>query len=342
MSVRHPSAYHPRRGLTLIEVLVVIGIIAILIGLTLPAVQQAREAANRTRCANHLRQIGLALHGYHGDHGAFPPSNTNKTRPQGSTYYGLFSVQTRILPYLEMRQLYNSINFEVGACPLETADYPVPIPPAAEILPPNATASQTSIDVFLCPSDAGAFPSTGCNYRANTGVGPAAHTTAEYPDGGNGLLPDYGTVRMAQVTDGLAHTAAFSERVQGSGNDSSLSPERDYFLLGANATTADMLIDACRAAARPGASGFTNGGRWWFWSGRGRTNYNHAQAPNGRVPDCLYGAMLGETGMATARSRHPGGVNVLMGDGTVRFISESTQRDVWRGLGSRNGGELVD
>ena len=107
--------------------------------------------------------------------------------------------------------------------------------------------------------------------------------------------------------------------------------------------TADQLLIACAIAARPGnAPGFVDSGRWWFWTGRERTLYNQAQVPNGSIPDCTYGGMTPMIDMATARSPHPGGVNVLMGDGSGRFVSDSIAQPVWRAFGTRNGGELVD
>jgi prepilin-type N-terminal cleavage/methylation domain-containing protein/prepilin-type processing-associated H-X9-DG protein len=336
-------AHHrrPRRAFSLIEVLVVLGIIALLAALLLPAIQSAREAARRSACANHLRQIGLALHAYHDVHSTFPPSNTAEARP---VYYpGHFSVHARILSYMEQEPLYNQINFDVGAIPLEMAGYPAVVPDALAVFHPNATVSSVRLEVFLCPSDgATGLGGTGNNYRGNTGVGPDAHTSAEYPDSGNGLFPEVGLVTMARVPDGLSHTSAFSERVRGSGSKTSFSSERDVFVAGRHLTTADVLISACRDAARPGAPAFVNGGKWWFWSGRDRTLYNHAQVPNGLVPDCLSGASRPALGMATARSRHPGGVNVLMGDGALRFVRESMIREAWRGLGTRNGRELAD
>jgi prepilin-type processing-associated H-X9-DG protein len=147
---------------------------------------------------------------------------------------------------------------------------------------------------------------------------------------------------MSSVPDGLSHTVAFSERLRGSGHQPP-DPERDIFRRMGIANTADQLLMACRIAARPSnVPGYDDSGRWWFWSGRERTLYNHAQAPNGSIPDCTYGAVTPMIDMATARSRHPGGVNALMGDGSCRFVLDTIDQQVWRGLSTRNGGELVD
>jgi prepilin-type processing-associated H-X9-DG protein len=88
--------------------------------------------------------------------------------------------------------------------------------------------------------------------------------------------------------------------------------------------------------------GFALAGDHWIWEGLDRTFYTHAQVPNGSIPDCLQGALKTPPGVSTARSRHFGGVNTLMGDGSVRFVGETIAPAVWRGLGTRNGGELVD
>jgi len=167
--------------------------------------------------------------------------------------------------------------------------------------------------------------------------------TAEYPDSGNGLFPDRGNVSPSHVTDGLSHTAAFSERNLGSGRLDSPSPERDY----TNATmpwfrTADDMLKASRIAARRDNYCFANAGDYWFWGWRATTLYTHTQEPNGRVPDGIVDPVKLIMGMVTARSQHPGGVNLLMGDGSTRFVTETISRAVWRGLGTRGGGELVE
>ena len=332
-----------RAGFTMIELLVVIGILGLLAALLLPAVQAAREAASRARCQNHLRQIGLALHAYHDVQGSFPSASIGGNLTHEDYYYGYYSVHARILPYLDQRPLFDSINFRVGTWPPDTFGFGATAYQLA-FNPINATSSSTNVSIFLCPSDGGPLAATGNNYRGCVGVGPGFVTWAEKPDSGDGLLPDKETVTMAQVPDGLSHTALFSERVRGSGGPGSRpDPERDVLQRLGIANTADQLLLACRySAAQPDPSGYTTSGQYWFWTGRERTLYNHTQVPNGSVPDCNYGGVVPAMDMSTARSRHPGGVNVLMGDGSNRFVSGSIDQAVWRGLGTRNGRELVD
>lgn len=335
------TRYRHRRAFTLIEMLVTIGILSILAALFLPAVQSAREAARRTQCQGNLHQIGLALHSYHASANSFPPSVTTRTPPGGSVYGGFYSVQDRILPYLDQAPLYNAINYATGTWPIDT--YLAPTPSLyAELNGANATAYHTGVGVFLCPSDGGQFTSAGNNYRGCTGVGPSGVAWIELPDSGNGMFPEIGTITAARVADGLSHTVAFSERLRGSGRQPP-DPERDIFKRAGIINTADQLLIACRIAARPANTpGYVTSGQWWFWTGRERTLYNNAQVPNGSIPDCTYGGMTPMVDMATARSRHPGGVNVIMGDGTGRFVTDSIAQPVWRGFGTRSGGELVD
>jgi prepilin-type N-terminal cleavage/methylation domain-containing protein/prepilin-type processing-associated H-X9-DG protein len=340
------------RGFTLIELLVVIGIVLVLGAFLIPAVQSARESSRRAFCQNNLRQLGIALQNYDSSYGCYPQCNTSSfrdTREKGSweahvVYNGEFSIHVRLLPYMELRSVYDSINFAVGTAAPELFGGGARLtkPDLSALVAVNATASATRVAAFLCPSDGGPFAEAGTNYRGNAGVGPAGGTSAEYRDSGNGLFSDVWLTRAAYVTDGLSHTAAFSERLRGSGEDDRPLPERDFWAMPPYVISADDLLRGCQISARPGATPvFTRGGRWWFWAGRERTLYSHTQEPNGRVPDCLL-KMVFPFGMATARSRHYGGVNVLMGDGSTRFVKESIDRSVWRGLGTRNGGELVD
>ena len=342
-----PHRRAPRGGFSLIELLVVIGIISILIALLLPAVQAAREAARRARCQNNLRQLGLALHSYHDSNGCFPIEITNHfdslldpENPQPFDYSGEFSVQSRLLPGLDQMPLYNSINFDVGTV---SGFLGLSTPEVQAMYAVNETAIQTGVSVFLCPTDGGQF-AAGTNYRGNVGVGVNPLPSFIHPDSGNGLLVELGLTRAASVADGLSHTAAFSERLQGSGGRR-LDPNRDFYAgRTGHPGTADDLMVACRISARPryDDAGFVQSGDHWFWAGRDQTTYIHAQVPNGPIPDCLFSAIRVPPGLSTARSDHPGGVNVVMADGSVRFVAETIDQSTWRGLGTRNGGELVD
>lgn len=336
-----------RPGFTLIEALVTMGILSLAAALILPAVQQAREAARRARCGNNLRQMGLALHAYHESNGCFPIICTSgyDYHEKHFTSVGFFSIQTRLLPYLEARALYDGINFTVGAIPPKT--YGVWLNREFRALnAPNVTVSGISIATFVCPSDVVPPGVVGSNYRANMGNGHWHLTTTEFPDSGNGIFEVLRVTSAARVPDGLSHTAAFSERLIGTGADgrTPFDPRRDLYGAITWVYTADQLLRSCQAAtlARPLNRGYGLAGYWWFWFGLEQTAYTHTQAPNGPVPDCLMPGMVTPPGMMTARGRHSQGVNLVMGDGSLRFMTSSIAQPVWRAFGSRNGGELID
>jgi prepilin-type N-terminal cleavage/methylation domain-containing protein/prepilin-type processing-associated H-X9-DG protein len=331
-----------RNGFTLIELLVVLGVLSILTALALPAVQRAREAARRSRCVNNLKQIGLAIHNYESVNGCYPIVCTNDIIGGKSTG-GFYSIHTRLLPYLEQVSLYQSINFSTGTFPTDTYLYGPLGARERAINKANQTVYQTQVAAFLCPSDGGPFEATGNSYRGNVGTGLSMVTTAEHPDSGNGFFLELNVSYPARIVDGLSHTAAFSERLRGSNRPTTPVPSRDSFFLPVITLTADDLLKGCRIAARPSDNpAYATGGQFWFWTGKERTLYTHTETPNGAVPDCTWGGAMTTAGMITARSLHPGGVNVLMGDGTVRFVPDGIAQAVWRGFGTRNGGELVD
>jgi len=333
-----PSSNSP--AFTLVECLVAVGVIGMVASLTLPAVQSARQAARSAACLNNLRQIGLGVNGYVSDYNCFPPAIL-KGSDKVLTF---FSAQTRLLPYLGHAEYFNSLNYDAGAVPIEVG---LRRPTARDLWrnSPNETVYHSQVGLFLCPSDGGPFANSGCNYRGNAGVGPAGGVSAEHPDSGNGIFPEHEFVSASRVTDGLSHTIAFSERLRGSGRDSPISPSRDFYMSPGfrTAYTADLSMLLCRIAARgTNHSAFLQSGEWWFWTGRERTLYDHTQAPNGYVPDCLHGRVRTAMAMATARSFHSGRVNCSMGDGSARSVSQSINLPVWRALGTRNGGELTD
>jgi len=335
-----------RAGFTLIELLVVCAIVAILIGLLLPAVQSAREAARRAHCANNLKQIGLALAAYEAQYNAFPfqfsrglySALVTRDCNEGNISTPRLSAQVRLTPFLERPEVFAALNVTMEWC--HTRDY---LPH-----PANATALDVRIATLLCPSDGLAFSGAGypTSYRGNNGVGPGLNTTSESPDSGNGFFPHEASFPAAAVVDGLAHTVAFSERLVGSGGKPG-SAERDFGNISINhrgaSLTADFALDVCRlAAASPSFPQRSDAGYLWHEGSRANAYYSHAQEPNGLIPDAITNNANPARGVATARSHHPGGVNALMGDGSTRFVAESIRRPVWRALGTRNGRELVE
>ena len=329
-----------RPGFTLLELLVGVSIVGLLVALILPAVQSAREAARRLQCENNLKQIGLALHSYETSNKCFPLNWGNpRVDPKlGRPFYigaRPYSALTRLLADLDLQPLFASINFNVETFPNGAeCDFP---------FPQNLTAYGTSIAVFLCPSDGESIPG-GCNYRGNYGIGPCFGPTRQAYDSGNGFYMFPGVLGPQSFPDGLSHTVAYGERLRGTGADGGVFPARDFgdidVMTYCVSRDADVALDCARLASTNGFPAYRSAGFTWFYGDFECAAYNHAQEPNGRIPDALVAGPW--FGIATARSLHPGGVNSLMADGSVRFVRQSVGRGVWRALGTRNGGELVE
>jgi prepilin-type N-terminal cleavage/methylation domain-containing protein len=307
---------HRRSAFTLIELLVVIAIIGILMGLLLPAVQKVREAANRMKCTNNLKQIGLALHSYHDSQRSFPP---------GGDANGI-AVHCYLLPYLEQDNLYKSINFTLSAND-----------------PANAAARATIVSTFLCPSDPVTVLPTGNpgnNYRANYGVSivnsypTAVNATMPPPDGGFWTSSPY---RIADIIDGTSNTAAFSEHIKGDFSNGIASADGDTFQPGTYPATPDQALADCNAIdiTNLAFQGNSTAGGNWMSNGHTSTRYYHAFPPGNR--SCMFPPQRIST---TANSGHTRVVNVLLFDGSVRAVPYSISLTTWRAMGTRNGSEV--
>jgi prepilin-type processing-associated H-X9-DG protein len=292
---------------------VVIAIIAVLIGLLLPAVQKVRESAKRMSCENNLKQIGLGLYNYESANHVFPP---------GSNTMG-FTVVALLMPYLEQGNISNTINFNVS-----------PDSPANSV--PNAT----TVPLLLCPSDPMYLAPQGMagnNYFANYGTNINFFQNSTVANGPFALM-DTG-VSVLGIVDGTSNTAAFSELLKGDFNNAVYS-KADWINVSALGlpTTAAQAYSICQSANPQNLSYqcFSSGGAWLGDDNTG-TAYTHVVPPN--TTNCVWLANL--TFAITASSGHDNGVNVLLCDGSVHFITNSINLSTWQALGTRNGGEVV-
>ncbi len=319
---RHPAKWRLVRGFTLIELLVVIAIIGVLIALLLPAVQAAREAARRTQCINNEKQIGLAIHNHESQHRHFPAGYwwsqvwSNRESDE-STWI------THILSYIEQGNLDATRNANISGSWFGNSG-----------VDPNVDAiRQAHPPVFLCPADTkrqlANWPSPGNafwargNYVANNGIGPMTvdqsapfipESTVVKP----GVFMQNSKLKFSSLVDGSSNTVFISELL-------------------------------------------TSPGEWDF---RGVMHYpegalyQHNRTPNSPVPDDFRSSMCDSFPrgpcvgtypdwstrkvILTARSNHSGGVNVLMGDGSVRFVTDSVELATWQALSSPAGREVID
>jgi prepilin-type N-terminal cleavage/methylation domain-containing protein/prepilin-type processing-associated H-X9-DG protein len=316
-----PRTGRLRRAFTLIELLVALGVIAIILGLTLPAVQSAREAARRLSCVSNLRQIGIASHNYAASWTGFPPSSSGFLLPGGRGVYP--STHVSLLSYLEQSALFNGINFAV------------PMLELADLESANHTAAASAVAIYLCPSDSATTGGDfgGNSYRANLGTCEAC------PDEGHGAFLATSAVNLAGFTDGLSNTLSFAEKSVAS--IGSYTPNRDWLRVNSHPQlTADEWAGLCVAQTDP-TLGRLDGGRTWMIAGGVYTHFYSATGPNSRIPDCGSYFYNQGYGAFAARSFHPDGVNALFADGSARWFASTTSVPVWRALSTRDRGEII-
>ena len=344
------SRLERRRGFTLIELLVTISIIALLIALLLPAVQSAREAARRAQCVNNLKQIGLGLHSYHDVHGSLPRGRAyipepGKTGSQSSCDSLITdkSFLVGILPFVEQGAVYNSVN---QLTTIYSKD--------------NRTILAVAIGIYACPSDGDSGrPREGyslANVLDGAGIlnNPMQLTSTSYagvrgstvtsafPDPAlncqispiaaseaNGIITDLSPIAFASVSDGLSFTMMAAEKSVAS-------------------------LRAFERPLQPRSQNFFEQSGWWFSGNNGDTLITTFYPPNAYRKLSIG---VPESWLWSASSQHPGGVNVLIADGSVRFIKDTIQSreldpfqatpivasvpGAWQALGTRNGGEAV-
>ncbi|MHB8901480.1 MAG: DUF1559 domain-containing protein [Thermoguttaceae bacterium] len=346
-----------KRGFTLVELLVVIAIIGILIALLLPAVQAAREAARRSQCTNNLKQMALACHNYHDTYKGFPALGV---RGMGSDVGWWYSGLIALLPYIEQSALYDGMMAQ--ARPSGTG---LPTPWATGNNAFNNSYWKRDISAFICPSEGGPPPNRGespalTSYRFCTGDDyhqnhfPPSNSSRD----NRGIFQPERWLNMASIKDGTSNTVMLGESGIGSGGAADLYGGVAVTMQAWNPAacsarynaTTKQLTPPVRADFRP------PGGR--AWDGRPYfVGFCTLVPPNG--PSCHWGGVDGNEHMGTLSSAHPGGGNVALGDGSVRFISETIDSGnqsvddvatpggrpspwgVWGALGSRSGGEPV-
>ncbi len=334
------TRFNQRRGVTLADVLVSLGVIGVLITLTLPAVQRARESARQLQCRDHLRQLGIASQNHLATKiDKFPYTATNGSDSRGEVLLASVSPHQNLLEFLDRSALRNRLRPDLSVVndTQFTPNFTDPI--LIELL-------ATRIPVFLCPSDVQRPGAT--NYRANMGFGPGVYgpdSTAISGFIGNvsGAFVHGRSTRPSEFRDGFSNTILFSEKLIGDGNASHFTPWSDfYFASTYQILTVDDAVLACGSLEQPSPIHASYSGWTWWFGGWNSTWYNHILPPNSRIPDCSEGTYAmagGGSGSYSARSFHTGGVNAVFADGSARFVSDQIDLFVWRSLSTRGGEE---
>ncbi len=344
-----------KSGFTLIELLVVIAIIAILIGLLLPAVQKVREAAARAKCSNNLKQLGIALHAHHDSIGYLPLRENRFT----TGYTGRMSGLIDLLPFMEQAPLYNSLPTSVTTTAANTEGSPTR--PWDGGFAPWTQQPPT----FLCPSDRdGGSGVKDTSYMLCSGDTIDKHTdnnaTATRGMFGKRTSLDNGTrpkgFKLTEISDGTSNTIAMSERRRGDAGD---QRTLTYSLGAAWFTSPSQCLSLFNKSTNTWSGGYARLGAWagqrWADGGMGFGGLTTNAPPNSY--SCAWNDHDAQNGLYPPSSNHTGGVNALMGDGSVRFLRDSinvgsltvnatglsgpSPFGVLGALGTRNGGETV-
>ncbi|MDR3632982.1 MAG: DUF1559 domain-containing protein [Isosphaeraceae bacterium] len=360
-----------RRAFTLIELLVVIAIIAVLIALLLPAVQAAREAARRMQCTNNLKQLTLAIANYTDTNGATPLHEFRFGGDgSGGNTAGCMTWYCGLLPYMEHSDMFNALNFSYST---EWSD-------VASGAGPSHTVYYATVASFLCPSDGVrnnnlGFAVGNFSYVANAGH-PRNILLPGDPLAGNNVPPLTGiismakmyqgvvfcsaakdptvniTVSLASITDGTSNTAALSESLINDGQGNSPDPRRNLnYTNSALVEKADApVMSVIQDGMAPGAVhnwqawSYYKGLTWAYTDSWERHVYAHVFPPNGpnitTYSTNTFRCLEGDSAM-NPTGNHPGGVNLSMMDGSVRFIKNSVSLPAWWALGTRGRGEII-
>ena len=342
----------------------VIAIIGVLIGLLLPAVQAAREAARRAQCTNNLKQIGLGLHNYHLANNYFPMGSTAGTAVTGPRTYqpdAGWSYHGMLLPFVELGGLYNAGNYAWGVNSGGVG---------ADAI--NSTVIETLIGGYLCPSDPGADTTHSNSYNACIGTttngsligadaischpGNCANSVG-IPAGSTGMFQAIRCYGLVDCLDGTSQTIALAEGLVGqdgarNGRGGSVTgtggpPAAERTDAFQNQSAVLQGLQTCAAAFQAGTNLNSDRGRRWSHGIMGWTLFNTIQTPNDaqyKFGACRFegdGRSIDGAFSSGASSQHSGGVNVLLVDGSVHFVKDSVNRNVWWQLGTKAGGEVI-
>ncbi len=321
-----------RTAFTLVELLVVIAIIGILVALLLPAIQAAREAARRTQCTNQIKQVATAMHNYHDTYKKLPAYQYHVSGVNSWQGHGPF---TMILPYMEQQPLYDQVDFT------RAWDHGN-----------NQNVRRTHLEVLTCPSDL-EYPNPtygGTNYAFCGGARRDFYSTGG-PIPSSGMFLRRRESKLGDVLDGTSNTVMIGEILKGDDANGTLSPKRDYtnslslptdeFPTAAEIETAGIACDSTATGWQQ-----SNAGRDWIASFPGQVAFNTIAPPNWQHITCCSGGGFGyacdRNGIVPARSLHPGGVLIALGDASTRFVPDSVELVVWERMGARADGEAVD